>query len=150
MKKLLVIPLLLILACSGMGRRGALADGPVEFQVILAGPYSQAESYSVDLITSDQEWQDTWVKARGNEDPLPPRPTVDFGKEYVIAVFMGTRPSSGFKIEVTSLEKKGDTLKVNVKKYETPGMLPVVTHPFSLIRVPKGKYQLEVNIESVQ
>ena len=149
MKNILAISLLLFAAC-GAGRRGSIPDGPVTFQVILAGPYSQAEEHSIKLITNEKDWEATWLVAKGNEEPLPNRPTVDFGREYVIAAFMGTRPSSGFKIEIMSVNKKGDALKVHVKKYETPGMLPVVTHPFSLVRVPKGKYKLEVSEESVQ
>lgn len=151
MKKYFTLSLLLFLALASvvlaMGRR---PDGPIQYTVILSGAYSKCDSYKVDLIQSENDWNNTWQLAKGNEEPLPTIPTVDFRKENVIAAFMGTRNSSGYRIEITQLVKKGNILQVSVKKYETPGMLPVVTHPFTLIRIPKGNYKLEVIEESVQ
>ena len=90
------------------------------------------------------------MQAKGRIDPLPSQPTVDFSKQYVIAAFMGERPSSGYRIEISGIEKRGGTLDVYVKKYETPGMLTVITNPFYLARVPKGAYKLNVIEETVQ
>jgi len=153
MRKVSVIITLLTLGatCSTAGRGGrSLGDGPVEFSVILSGSHSQEKDYKVELITNKRQWEHVWQVAKGNEDPLPSQPTVDFGRQYVIAAFMGERPSSGYQIEITSIEKRGRTLQVLVKKYETPGMLTVMTHPFTLVRVPKGYYKLEVTEETVR
>ncbi len=151
MKKLGIILILLALSCGGATRGSrSIPDGPVAYQVILAGPYSQAKDYSVQLITNDSEWENTWLMARGKEEPLPELPTVNFKRQNVIAAFMGERRSSGYKIEITSIIKQGPKLIVHVKKYETPGMLPVITNPFVLVRVPSGNYRLEVVEETVQ
>jgi hypothetical protein len=139
------------MVASGSGRRGGSPEGsPVEFQVILSGPYSNADTYSVELVTSEKEWDRVWRTAKGREEPLPERPSVNFGRSYVVAAFMGERNSSGYKIEIDKIVKKGRTLRVHVKKYETPGMLTVMTQPFTLVRVPKGSYKLEVIEETVQ
>jgi hypothetical protein len=150
-KRVITISLLLLIAfgCGGSAR-GRKSDGPVPFTVILSGAYSKCDSFQVDLIQNEDNWKNTWLLAKGNEEPLPTIPTVDFRKENVIAAFMGTRNSSGYKIEITDLVKKGNILKVSIKKYETPGMLPVITRPFTLVRIPKGDYKLEVKEESVQ
>ena len=151
MKKFAVVLVLMSLSCGGATRGGrSIPDGPVDYQVILAGAYSQAKNYSVQLITSESEWENVWLMARGKEEPLPQIPTVNFDKQFVIAAFMGERTSSGYKIEITSVIKQGPKLLVHVKKYETPGMLTVITNPFVLIRVPKGNYRLEVAEETVQ
>jgi hypothetical protein len=137
--------------CTGLGRNGGSpSDGPVDFSVILSGPYSSAESFQVLLVTNERDWDDIWQKTKGREQPLPSKPSVNFDSQYVIAAFMGQRTSSGYKIEIDSVEKKGRSLKVHVKKYETPGMLTVMTQPFTLVRVPRGHYKLEVIEETVQ
>jgi hypothetical protein len=150
-KKVITISLLFLLAigCGGSAK-GKKSDGSVQFSVILSGAYSRSDSAHVDLVKDADSWRKTWLLARGGEDPLPEIPTVDFRKENVIAAFMGTRNSSGYRIEITDLVQKGKILKVSIKKYETPGMLPVVTHPYTLIRIPRGDYKLEVSEKSVQ
>jgi hypothetical protein len=150
MNRIMISILVLGLGCTTpfYGAR-TLKDGPVPFQTILAGSHSLADTASVQLITSDRDWEKTWLVARGRIDPLPARPTVDFKRHYVIAAFMGQRPSSGYHIEVTSIEKQGVVLNVNIMKYETPGMLTVMTSPFTLVRVPRGDYHLNVIEDSI-
>jgi hypothetical protein len=153
MKKTIVFLLLLnlMLISCGAGRKGSnIPDGPISCTVILSGSHSLAITYEVKLITSQADWVKTWNIAKGTEEPLPNIPTVDFKHQYVVAVFMGERNSSGFKIEIPAIEKKGQTLRVHVKKYETPGMLPVITNPFTLVRIPKGNFKLEVVEETVR
>jgi hypothetical protein len=152
MKKIslyVILMLLIGLSCS-VAVRKTIPDGPVQYSVILSGSHSSANSYEVRLITSQKEWESTWQIAKGGEEPLPGIPTVDFNHQYVIAAFMGQRTSSGYKIDITSIEKKGSVLLVHVKKYETPGMLTVMTNPYILVRVLRGSYKLEVIEETVQ
>lgn len=151
MKKLVLLILIIGLCCGAPFRRGGvLRDGPVPFQTILAGSHSLSDTAFVELVTNDREWENIWLIAKGLVDPLPKKPTVNFSRQYVIAAFMGQRRSSGYRIEVTSIEKMGRILNVHVKRYETPGMLTVVTNPFSLVRIPKGNYRLEVIEEIVR
>ncbi len=151
MRKLLLLLIIFMLACAGPFRRGGrLTEGPVSFQTILAGSHSLADTAYVSLIKNDRAWEKTWIRAKGKVNPLPTKPTVDFGKQYVIAAFMGQRPSSGFRIEISAIEKRGRQLNVYLKKYETPGMLTVITSPFYLARVPKGNYRLNVIEEVVK
>ncbi len=144
MKKWVLPILLLAVACAGPFRHGRGGDGPLPFQTILAGTYSLADTFSVQLVKSEDDWEETWLIAKGRLDPLPDKPTVDFHRHYVLAAFLGERPSSGYRIEIDSLEQVGRTLNVHVIKYETPGMLTVITSPFFLARIPKGNYRLEI------
>lgn len=151
MKRNLVSIVLILFACAGPFRRGHVnSDGPLPFQTILSGAYSLADTFSVELITNDDEWENAWLIAKGRVSPLPEKPTVDFSRQYVIAAFMGERPSSGYRIEIDSVEKVGRILKVHVIKYETPGMLTVITSPFYLVRIPRGDYKMEVTSSVVQ
>ncbi len=145
---ILMMALLTALSCSAIRRN--VPDGPVENSVILSGAHSLVDSFQVNIITGKSEWEQVWHRTMGGVEPLPKIPTVDFGRQYVIAAFMGQRTSSGYRIEIPSIVKKGRTLMVTVKKYETPGMLPVVTNPFTLVRIPKGNYKLQVIEETTQ
>ena len=150
MKKYYLIFGLLVFACAGPFRGGErLTNGPVPYQTILAGSHSLVDSSSVVLVKSEKDWDRIWVEAKGKVDPLPSRPSVDFSKQYVIAAFMGERPSSGYHIEISAIEKDGDILNVYIKKYETPGMLTVMTNPFYLARLPRGNYEINVIEEIV-
>jgi len=150
MRKFAILLILALLACGGPFRRGGGGEGQIPFQTILSGTYSLADSFSVELIKNDKDWEDAWLIAKGRINPLPDKPTVDFSRQYVIAAFMGKRPSSGYRIEITDLVKTGRMLKVFVTKYETPGMLTVITSPFYLIRIPKGDYKLDIVSKEVQ
>ncbi len=152
LKKLALIAILLIIvSCFGPIRSGRhIPDGPVSYQTILGGSHSLVDTSLVELITNEDDWENTWLLACGGIEPLPARPEVDFGHQYVIAAYMGKRFSSGYKIEISSILKQGNDLLVTVKRYETAGMLPVVTTPFSLVRIPRGSYKLKVIEESVR
>jgi hypothetical protein len=151
LKKYLIILLILAAACAGPLRRDAkLKDGPVQFYTVLAGSHSLSDSSYVVLIKNQDDWNDTWLIAKGKIEPLPSIPTIDFGNEYIIAAFMGQRPTSGYKIEITEIEKRGSILDVFLKKYETPGMLTVITNPYCLVRLPKGNYDLNIIEEIVE
>lgn len=71
-------------------------------------------------------------------------PEIDFEKQMVLAVFMGTKNSGGYRIEIASIAKAKDTLAVKVINYQREAgmMLPVLTSPFQLVLLPKGNYKL--------
>jgi VWFA-related protein len=72
--------------------------------------------------------------------PGRPAPTVDFTKNMVVAVFLGSRPSSGFGIEITDIRRDGDGLLVTWAE-RRPGRdqmsAQVMTAPAQLVTVPR-------------
>lgn len=145
----ITLMLCLALGCSILSRSD-VADGPVKFQTILAGHYSLADTAAVYLISDDEQWQEIWRIANGRME-LPPEPLkVDFTRQAVIAAFMGERSSSGYRIEISSITKKGSKLIVAIKNYETPGMLTVMTYPFHIVKIPKGEYRMVVEYEKIE
>jgi hypothetical protein len=70
----------------------------------------------------------------------PPLPKVDFQKNDVVAVFMGSKPTGGYSVEIGDIrhEKKGATITVTLLK---PGPGSIVTqaftYPFAMRAVPK-------------
>jgi PrcB C-terminal len=75
-------------------------------------------------------------------------PTVDFATRMVVGVFLGTRPSAGFSVEITGAAIDGETLVVKfAERRPERGAIAaqVLTMPFHLAKVPvhKGPVRFE-------
>ena len=72
--------------------------------------------------------------------PGRPAPSVDFAKSMVVAVFLGSRPSAGFGVEITDVRRDGDALVVSWAE-RRPGRdqmsAQVMTAPAQLVTVPR-------------
>lgn len=72
--------------------------------------------------------------------PGRPTPSVDFSKNMVIGVFLGSRPSGGFGVEITDVRRDGDALLVSWAE-RRPGRdqmaAQVMTAPAQLVAVPR-------------
>src|SRR5262245_55799000 len=81
------------------------------------------------------EWSALWARHAGR----PASPPVDFDTEMVVAVFLGTRPTSGYAVEITQVRASGQGIDVTYReRTPPPGSLlrPVLTIPFHIIRIP--------------
>jgi hypothetical protein len=82
------------------------------------------------------EWQTLWTQHAGDR----PRPQVDFSKEMVVAVFLGSRPTAGFSVEIVGAREEGATLVVSYKETRPqPGTVAaqILTSPLHIVAVPK-------------
>jgi hypothetical protein len=115
----------------------ALAAGP-EMTTIARGPMSAITDARQVVVRSSAEWEALW-KERGVTQPLP---VVNFSKEIVAAVFLGSRPTGGFNVEILSTRVEGDALIVEYGE-RRPGrgdiVSQVLTSPFHLVRLPAHK-----------
>lgn len=72
-----------------------------------------------------------------NRPALPPQ--VDFGREMVVVVAMGRRPTGGYLTEVVDVELRGRSLRVLVgEKEPLPGTVQVQheTQPYIFVAMP--------------
>jgi hypothetical protein len=86
---------------------------------------------------SADEWAKLWNLHAGERT----RPNVDFSRDVVVAVFMGTRPTAGFSIEIVGVREDGPALVVSYKETRpAPDSVAaqVLTSPFHIVAVPKG------------
>jgi hypothetical protein len=132
-------------ACSSAARTDQ-AGKQVEFTPILAGQHSLADTASSYLINDKEAWDEIWHLANGDIEPMPDLPEIDFDKQMVLAVFMGRKNSGGYHNEIASINKANGFLNVKVINYERAGgtMLPVLTSPFQIVTIPKGKFKLKI------
>jgi hypothetical protein len=121
----------------------AVAAGP-EMTTIARGPMSAITDARQVVVRSSAEWEALW-KEHGVTQPLP---VVNFSKEIVAAVFLGSRPTGGFNVEILSTRLEGDALIVEYGE-RRPGrgdiVSQVLTSPFHIVRLPahKGSVRFE-------
>lgn len=127
-------------------RDGALA--PELVQRVLQGTVSGVEADGVFVCRDDESWQRFWSEHTRLQLPTPAAPEVDFGESCVIAVFCGDRPSGGYAVEIDTIERVGEGLRVYARETrpeEGSAQVTMMTMPFELVAVPRfaGPVELE-------
>lgn len=91
----------------------------------------QVSAHTVD------EWSKLWMQHAAGRT----RPSVDFNKEVVAAVFLGSRPSAGYGVEIVRVREEGVALVVSYKETRpAPDSLTaqILTSPYHIVAVAKG------------
>jgi PrcB C-terminal len=89
------------------------------------------------VVRTDAEWTRVWTQHAGEKT----RPAVDFSKDMVLALFMGTRPTAGFATEIVGVREEAGTLIVSYKETRpSPESVAaqILTSPFHIVAVPRG------------
>jgi len=87
-------------------------------------------------VQDDTAWASLWRAHAG--DGLPP--SIDFGTQTVLAVFLGTRTSGGFEVEITGVREDGGVTVVQwVEHRPAPGQVAamIITSPAHIVAVPR-------------
>jgi hypothetical protein len=87
-------------------------------------------------VRSAGEWSRLWREHDGSR----PAPRVDFATRTVVAVFLGTRPSAGYAVEITGTRADGADLVVQwSERRPEKGMVTaqILTSPAHIVTVPK-------------
>jgi hypothetical protein len=130
---------LLLLAVAALLQGGGTqppAEKTTEMKTVAKGLHSAVDDGR--QITA--RTQDEWTKVWRLHDFEGPAPKVDFAREMVVGVFMGSRPTGGFSVEIVGTRQEGGTLIVQYRE-STPGpgsmTAQVLTSPFHLVSVPR-------------
>jgi hypothetical protein len=115
---------------------------PLPVTRIEQGAFSSATTSQRVVIRSQQQLVAAWavIHPAGPLALPPPLPVIDFATEMAVVVFAGEKPSGGYCIVVDGAAGDSRTIELTVRSVgPTPanGVLPVVTHPFDLVRVPR-------------
>ena len=94
------------------------------------------EMKQVTARTTD-EWNAVWKK----HAPARPAPDVDFSRDMVVGIFLGSRNSAGYLVEIVGVEKPASGGLVVHYKETVPARAAVaaqiITSPYHLVAVPK-------------
>jgi hypothetical protein len=103
---------------------------------VAQGAYSGIEERTENLIRTASDWQALWKAHRGS-GPAPP---VDFAKETIAAVFLGTRPTGGYSIEIVRARRDGTALVLEYVERRPAAdsiVTQALTSPFHIVKLPK-------------
>ena len=115
----------------------ALLQSPQTFRSIGRGPMSGIDEPRQVTVRTLADWTTLWRSHAPGSQPMPP---VDFSRETVVGVFAGTRPTSGYGVEIVRAADVNGALIVDyVETRPAPGTVTaqVLTAPYHLVAVPK-------------
>jgi hypothetical protein len=90
------------------------------------------------IVRTQADWETLW--SRHMPDGAPP--PVDFAASMVAAVFLGERPTSGFRVEIAEIRATANEVVVEyVERRPAPGDMTaqVLTNPFHIVRAPRAE-----------
>lgn len=113
----------------------ALAADP-GLATVARGPMSGVARSQQIVARTEAEWAALWKSHAGAQ----PAPTVDLSTDMVLAVFLGTRPTAGFSVEIVGTRRDADALVIEYVE-QRPGRdaiaAQVLTSPFHIVTLPR-------------
>jgi hypothetical protein len=107
MKKIfLTLPLLLVILIFS-GCSDDITEGPIQslkFTTVDNSKRSGITEQRFVIIKDAAAWNALWAEHARN-DPLMPIPPIDFSKDMVLGVFLGTRGNTCFSVTIESVEQ---------------------------------------------
>src|SRR5262245_57612288 len=102
------------------------------------GDRTNIHSTRMVVLRTADEWQALWAQ----HAPDRQRPAVDFSREMVVGVFLGTKPTAAYSVAVLSTIDGGGVLQVKYRVSEPPSgaiTAQVITYPYHIAAVPMAK-----------
>ena len=116
-------------------------------KTIEKGDQSNVDDAKQVVVRTNAEWTRLWQQ----HAPDRPRPAVDFSKDMVVGVFMGSRPTAGYNVSIVStFAKDGNVLVRYQESTPRPGAITaqVLTFPYHLVAIATATGDLK--FEKVQ
>lgn len=116
---------------------GPAATAP-SVNTIARGQFTRIDSPRQVVARTAEQWTALWRAHAPDREP----PAVDFSKDMVVAVFLGSRPTAGFRVEIVGVrEEQGKTVVQYREAQPPPGAITaqVITAPFHIVTVPARK-----------
>jgi len=108
------------------------AQAPV---TIARGSASGIEVAREVVVRTPAEWDALW----GEHGDQRPRPAVDLSSQMVAAVFIGTRPTAGYTVEITGARVEPDGLVIDYEERQPPpGVIvpQMLSAPYHMVTLP--------------
>ena len=95
------------------------------------------------IVIRDREtWDTVWKRMFAPPSAsVPPLPEIDFSREMLVVVSMGSRPSGGYRIIVNSARELRLRVEVEVLSSSPCGLAPaIMTAPVDIVRIPRTDF----------
>ena len=106
------------------------------FTNLVKGNMSEQQLARQVTVRAAAEWKALWK----DHAPTAKMPDVDFSKDMVVGIFLGSKPSEGYDVEIVGVRTEGKDLVVEyVQKEPGRGTIAaqILTEPFHMVRVSK-------------
>jgi hypothetical protein len=104
---------------------------------IARGANSQIMDARQPVVQNENEWRALWREHAGDASAPP---AVDFTRFTVVGLFVGSRSSAGYSVEITSAAaRNGETILEYVERQPAADAITaqVITSPFHIVRIAK-------------
>ncbi|MGE3840486.1 MAG: VWA domain-containing protein [Vicinamibacterales bacterium] len=115
--------------------QAAAAAVPKTVVSVARGTQSDTTNFRTVVARTEAEWQ-TLYASLGLRQTIP---KVNFETTMIVAVFLGSRPTPGYSVDILDARREGDTLVVQYAEREPPAdsiQADVITNPFVVAGVP--------------
>ena len=110
------------------------------------GDQSNVDEARQVAVRTPAEWNSLWRQHSPDRD----QPRVDFGRDMVVGVFLGSRTTAGFSVEIVSALVEQGALVVRFRETRPQSdriVAQVITSPYHLVAVPR--HSGEVRFENL-
>ena len=110
----------------------ATPAGSVAFKTLDRGGQSNIETAREVVVRTAAEWTALWKQHAPGRKP----PAVDFKRAMVVGVFLGSRPTGGYTVDIAAIEPKGSELVVTYREGRPDPndmVTQVLTSPYHLV-----------------
>lgn len=129
------VPAGVVLACSVVAPTALQQELAVT--TLAQGDYSRIEEVRESVVRTPEEWRALWRDHAGAAEEAP---VVDFATSMVVGVFLGSRPTSGYRVEIGPIRRERARVVVEyAERRPPPGAitLQVITTPFHIVRTER-------------
>lgn len=114
----------------------------VDFSTISKGEYSGVQTARNVVVANQQDWERLWREYTSDVSTPGPVPRVNFDAEFVVAVFSGEKPRSGYGVEIKRMSTRPTTLGrspvlvVEFREVQPARLVSdVITYPHHIVKV---------------
>jgi len=123
------------------GTAYAAVGVPVAFATLAKGAVSGVAGPAQIVVRNPVDWASLWARHTRFLTAPPPLPAVDFSADMVVALYLGERPSGGYGVEITRIERTDAGLSIRyraTKPYPGAMQTQALTHPFHMVKLPRA------------
>ncbi len=113
----------------------------IEFKTVEKDYYGGLSREKKIIIKDPSSWEELWGRLYEGRVPSPPLPRVNLKKEVIAAIFMGKKPTGGYRALIKNIYFSEKSLKIYYRFISPPPgsiLTQAFTSPFHIVsfRVP--------------
>ncbi|MFW9848643.1 MAG: protease complex subunit PrcB family protein [Candidatus Thorarchaeota archaeon] len=122
---------------------------PIQFSTLEKGYWCTIHDTRNLTVSDNETWYGLWHEMHQGHSPEPILPYVNFSSDWLVAVFLGNRPNTGYEANITMIGWTSLAYKVYFTEIAaTSGGFMAVTQPYHIVKI--SNHPLDVPVEFVK